>query len=51
MSKAIKPSRSIRSPKVTGTISKTAIRSAVKKVTEKRTDSNKKPSHPKSSKK
>lgn len=32
MSKAVKPLRSIRSPKVTGTISKMKIRSAVKKL-------------------
>ena len=47
MGKAVKPSRSIRSPKATGTISKTALRSAVKKVKEKRTDSDKKTSHQK----
>jgi hypothetical protein len=42
MIKAVKPSRNIRSPKVAGTISKTVLRNAVKKVAEKRTDSNKK---------
>lgn len=46
MSKSIKPSRSIRSPKVTGKISKSELRSAVKKVAENRTDSTDKKTPP-----
>ncbi len=42
MSKVIKPLRTIRSPKARGTINKTALRRAIKKVSAKRTDSQKK---------